>query len=59
MMINETAIKTDELDWLEDKNGFSRYALSNEESIWVCSCCGREGDPYEEEGCEECSNVED
>ena len=37
----------DNLNWLETRGRFDRYALiaTPEESIWLCGECGEEGDP--------------
>ena len=49
-----------EWEWVEDKNGFTRFWVEDEDCVWVCSYCEEEGDV--EEGCknEGCSEyVED
>jgi hypothetical protein len=43
----------DDLTWLEDRKGCSRYALGDEESLWICAECLIPADP-DEGGCEEC-----
>lgn len=48
---------TETLDWLESRNGCSRYATDPEHSIWLCDECSEEADPYEG-GCP-CQDDED
>ncbi|NBC49913.1 MAG: hypothetical protein GVY22_18480 [Gammaproteobacteria bacterium] len=44
-----------ELRYLEQHRGFTRYALSAEESAWTCDECGAAWvDP--DEGCEHCGH---
>ncbi len=45
-------MNVEELDWLEDRNGCTRYATEPEESVWVCSECSEPHDPDEDEPCE-------
>jgi hypothetical protein len=36
-------------EWLEDKGRFSRFAIGNEESVWVCMYCEAiDVDPHED-----------
>lgn len=42
-----------ELRYLDERRGFTRYAVSAEESVWTCDDCGAAWvDP--DEGCEHC-----
>ena len=45
-------IDVSNLELIEAKGRFDRYQIEEEESIWVCSVCGCEGDPWEEGTCE-------
>lgn len=58
-MINNNDLYENE--WLEDsKTGrFSRVAVGQEESTWVCNSCGQGGaDPWEY-GCDNCGEEAD
>lgn len=44
-----------EMTYLDERRGFTRYAVSAEESVWTCDECGAAWiDP--DEGCEECGH---
>jgi hypothetical protein len=32
-------------NWLESQGDYDRYAIGNEESVWICGKCGQQGDP--------------
>ena len=45
-----------ELNYLEQRRDFTRYALSAEESVWTCDECGAAWVDPHDNGCEECGN---
>ena len=51
-------------NWLEDRGGFTRYAINAEHSYWMCDGCGitdieeADLDPYER-FCPACADAEE
>lgn len=46
----ELLIAFPDLNWLEDRGRFQRYAVGPEDSVWVCCGCDRVADPDLEDG---------
>ncbi|MBK1722813.1 hypothetical protein [Thiocystis violacea] len=48
----------DDLNWLEESRGCTRWAIGPEDSVWVCNNCERViADP--DDGCEHCARDDD
>jgi rubrerythrin len=45
-----------EMTYLEQHRRFSRYAISAEESTWICDDCGAAWVDPHDDGCTQCGN---